>query len=182
MTGLECLQQELIERGCTKSQAEAKGVMIVLDILSKSPERIFSLVEEARNKLRALQEEATKYTGLIDKLKREAIALQADNERARANITAYCNTEFEREQAYIDRFFEALNSCETPEGRDRLKAAQVYANSAILETKYDNTVYNNWMGALLCGASATDGLEEIRSVNPKIDTTNAGWRKVGRRL
>ena len=69
-----------------------------------------------------------------------------------------------RHNAYIDKFFAALNECETPEGRDALKKAQMFVNSVNIKTVYDNTAYINGLAAILTkGESATvaDGLEKI---------------------
>ncbi len=171
MNGLECLHEEMKARGCTSAQINTKAVSVVLDILSEDPGKTFSLVADARKELEKLKSKA-------ELKKHELDVLQWNAEQTREKF----EREFKDKQAYIDKFYAALESCETPEGRDRLRAAQVYANSAILETKYDNTVYNNWLGALLAGASSFDGLEEIRKVNPEIDTPKVRLTNAKRRF
>ena len=154
MTGLECFQQEMMKRGCSKTQVESKAVAIALDILSKDSDCTFSLIREAKEEFRILKGQTER-------------ELKAAEHRKKEILMCY-EPLWKQTREYIERFMTALDSCETPEGRDRIRAAQVYANTAILETKYDNTVYNNWMGALLCGATAFEGLSKIEKVNPKI--------------
>lgn len=68
---------------------------------------------------------------------------------------------------YIDRFYQELSNLETAEARDRLKLAQLFANSVKVETKYDNTAFIVGMAALLSGAKV-DVLKEIRALNPRV--------------
>ena len=50
MTGLDCLKEELLKRGCTKQQADSKVVPVVLEILANNGTP-YTEMEEAKNEL-----------------------------------------------------------------------------------------------------------------------------------
>ena len=70
-------------------------------------------------------------------------------------------------EEYITSFCKDLEKLETPEARDRLKLAQLFANSVCVKTAYDNTAYIVCLGALLAGAKVNN-VKEIKRINPDI--------------
>ena len=73
---------------------------------------------------------------------------------------------------YITNFNKEREKLETPEARDRLKLAQLFANSVHVKTAYDNTAYIVCLGALLSGAKV-DAIKEIKKINP--DIVDPAW-------
>lgn len=168
MTGLELLKAEMIRRGCTKQQTESKVVPVVLDIVSQSG-NTYHATETVRDNLKALQ----------SSLSFNRIALERAREELNQTRNEINALKGERDEAiravegeaveYIEKFYKALEDMETPEGRDRLKAAQVFINSVNVETKYDNTAFIVALGSLLSGVQYSP-LDELKKINKKIGT------------
>ncbi|MBQ6503148.1 MAG: hypothetical protein IJI57_04445 [Flexilinea sp.] len=155
MTGLDCLKEEMLRRGLTKAQCESKTVAVVLDILANS---------------------GTSYTEQYDienhleKLKQEC----ADTERYLHNLRGQYQKEREEIvkwkdeiQQYVDGLLEQLKTCETKEGQDRLKLAQMFVDSVNVQTKYDNTAFIIGLSAILSSGEVAP-VEELRKINNKI--------------
>ena len=159
MTGLDCLREELLAKGFNTQQVNSKIFLGTLEVVANSQ---------------------GKYTDL-DRLEKDIKELKSEAEDLNAavrNLTDLRNTlktqlsekiemEYRPIQEYIDSFFEALEECETPEGRDALKVAQVFVNSCSVNTKYDNTAYIIALGSILSKGGYYP-MEELSKVNPTI--------------
>lgn len=162
MTGLDCLREEMERRGFTKSQIESKTAAAVLDILTKNGDKFSSIVE-------AEAEESK----LLHKLHNERRNLELNIASYRATISSLrmqldgIIERGDKEQAYIDKFYNALSECETAEGRDAMRRAQVFVNSVSVDSKYDNTAFIIALGAILSGGEYGP-IEELKKINPKI--------------
>lgn len=151
MTGLECLKEELIKRGYTKQQVSGKVVAGVLDILSKSNGEYTNLhevsaeINEAEAKLKWFE------------MRRASIEREIEEERKDVKKLQ------DKTQEYIDKFYEAINKCETEEGRDALRIAQMFVNSINIDTCYDNTAYIKGLALILSrgNIAAMDMLERV---------------------
>lgn len=155
MTGLDCLKEEMMRRGMTKQQCEAKLVAVVLDILTKAD---------------CNHEEEYQIKADIESLKQEHQKIQAQIERDRAdwqNDVRLYGEKVKELDAYLQNFNMALENCETQEGRDRLKLAQMFINSVDVDTKYDNTAYIIGLAAILSRGEIAP-IEELRKINKKI--------------
>ena len=162
MTGLDCLREEMERRGFTKSQIESKTAAAVLDILTKSGNKFSSIVE-------AEAEESE----LLSKLHNQRYSLERSIAEYRATISSLeyelngIIKRGEEAQEYIDKFYNALHECETAEGRDAMRRAQVFINTVNVDSKYDNTAYIIALGAILSDG-AYGPIDELKKINPKI--------------
>lgn len=154
MTGLDCLRDELIKRGFSKSQVNSKVVPAVLDILAGSGtkyEDMWKDESDASTRLEDLKVE-------IRNKERRAARLDSQAETARRHLEHYAG--------YIDEFNKGLTECETSEGRDAMRAAQIYINSVDVDTAYDNTAYIIGLASIL-SRGEIGAINELRKINKK---------------
>ena len=175
MSGLDCLRTELLKRGYSNAQANARVVAGVLDILANTPNEEYANIQAAREqrdslwndigRLKLLKEDAYKEYEEANALRRK---YKSDNYELlkAANVAKYNEV-----QAYINKFFHALDDAETPEGRDRLRAAQTYVNSVDVDTKYDNTAFIIGLASILSGGN-TGAIDQLKKINPKLSRTD----------
>lgn len=159
MTGLELLEQEMIKRGCTVQQTQAKIIPIILGIIAGGGNEYINLARVAddikteKNRLERLRKE-TKWE----------IEIQQENEKR-------YKTEIEKYQKQVEplvqEFMTALNSCETPEGKDALRMAQMFVNSVTVDSKYDNTAFIIGLAAIL-SRGAFEPMQELKKINTKL--------------
>lgn len=150
MTGLDCLKEELYNRGMTRQQVESKVVPVVLDIVAGEVDKF------------------TNYATADKELSERNMRLNAREVWIKTyedEIKTMCN----KTKSYVDGFFDALTKCETPEGRDRLKAAQTFINTVNVQTPQNNTAYIFCLGAILSGCGADIALKKIMASEPYID-------------
>lgn len=154
MTGLDCLRNELRKRGFAKSQLDSKILPAVLDILAGSGtkyEDMWKDESDASTRLTDLKSE------ICDKECRLAgLELRADT--AKQYLKDY--------ERYIDEFNRGLTECETSEGRDAMRAAQIYINSVDVNTAYDNTAYIIGLASIL-SRGEIGAISELRKINKK---------------
>lgn len=160
MTGLECLYEELQKRGYTKQQLiNLKIIPILLDIVSNSG-GMYQDLNTLQKDVNRLKREKKDAENELNNLKSSISSLEW-------NIQNKADSRYKRTEDYVNKFFDALNSCETPEARDALKTAQMFVNSVDVETKYDNTAFIIGLSAILTrGAIAP--VDELRKINKKI--------------
>ncbi len=174
MTGLDCLKEELLKRGARKQQVESQIVPLVLDIVANSNgeftdygqltddvQRLRKTVDSLQGRYSELMSEYVKLNVQVTYLRTEKREL---HEKARAE---FLSSEAGHAQQYADKFFKALEDCETPEARDRLRAAQVFTNTVNIDTKYDNTEYIRGLWILLSGTSL-NGLDKLHKMTPDL--------------
>lgn len=157
MTGLDCLKEEMLSRGCTKAQCESKTVAVVLDILSKSGDA-YTRQYEMEAELKKIQEECECWDKYYAELM-ERIKWERQKQENWENET----------QSYINDLISQIEKCESIEGRDRIKCAQMFVNSVDVSTKYDNTAYIIGLSAILSGGKIAP-VDELRKINKKIPT------------
>lgn len=156
MTGLDCLREELKNRGLPKSQIESRGVAMTLDILANSGDHYTKMWQdetELTQKVKALTSEKSGLEREVEFYERKASGYRsrADSER-------------EEYLKYIKAFFAALEECETEEGRDTLKKAQMFVNTVSVDTKYDNTAFIIGLSAILSNGKV-GALSELKKIN-----------------
>lgn len=155
MTGLELLRNEMISRGCTRAQAESKTVAVVLDIVANSgtmytdTERLLSDIEHLEAYKRWTEREIREKQNQADR------------------IIAEARQEEKRVREYIEKATKAMMECETQEGRDALRSAQMFVNSVDPQTKYDNTAFIIGLASILSRGNVA-AIDELRKINPKI--------------
>ena len=157
MTGLDLLKHEMLKRGATKAQVESKILPMVLDIISEDDKGgAYKRLDEVEKKIK----------------EKELRFREMDWDRNRARAEAERIIEDAKEQwkeinGYISEFYEALKNCETPEGRDAMRRAQVYRNSINIKNGYDNNAYIILLGQIL-SVGDMGGLNAVKKINPTL--------------
>ena len=155
MNGLDCLREEMASRGLTRVQIESKTVAVVLDILSKSGDKYQKMWET--------EQELTKRASAAQQTIRYLDDKEYDLDRKENELREV----FETERKYIDDFNKSLEECETQEGRDRMRIAQMFVNSVDIDTKYDNTAFIIGLSAILSGGQI-NAIKELKKINSKL--------------
>lgn len=156
MTGHELLREELKKRGFTANQIDSKVVGGVLDVVAQNPNTTFADIQEAEQELVKLRSEFERKKGIYER----------ELERIRIEKQSIIKSVMEKEQ-YINDWLEKLSECETAEGRDRMRIAQMFVNSVNVDSKYDNTAFITGLAAILTGGKI-GALEEMKKINPII--------------
>ena len=156
MTGFELLKEELKKRGFTKQQVEnSKMLPTVLDIIAQSGDRYTNIV--------LLEKDIRRLEDNITQLYRSIRDLKVQEEK----ISKEIQSKKDEYKAYIDEFYKVLENCETPDGRDAIKIAQMFINSVNVDSKYDNTAYIIALGAILSKGKVA-AIEELKKINKKL--------------
>lgn len=155
MTGLELLREELKKRGFNDHNVNGKLVAAVLDILSNT-DHVYSDMVKAEQELDAVRR-GVKHKS-HEYMRREFELKQAEQDFKQAR--------WEMVQ-YIEKFNAALSECETAEGRDAMRRAQMFVNSVSVNSKYDNTAYIIGLASILTNGSI-GAIDELKKVNPKL--------------
>lgn len=162
MTGLDCLREELAKRGLTAQQYESKTVAVVLDVLASSGDRYTEMWKaEVGTTKRQKEAERALYHAENEKKRYDALI-----EQAKDDLKAYERKAKEIEE-YINKMCAVLEECETAEGRDVMRTAQMFVNSVTVDTKYDNTAYIIGLATIL-SQGGISGIDELRKINKKL--------------
>jgi len=166
MTGLDCLREEMMNRGLNKAQCNSKVAAVVLDIVANAGtkyQEIYEEEQEASKELRSIE----RHLKLIkDELSRTKLLLnkyEREIDEA-AERREHC-------EDYIDEFNKSLQKCETAEGRDAMRTAQMFVNSVDVDTKYDNTAYIIGLASILSGGKV-QAMQELKKINKKLPINN----------
>ena len=162
MTGLDCLREEMKNRGMRQSQIESQVVPVILDIIAESENKYAEMWREEvaeTTKLKELRSEIRSAEHRLDYLNRLVGKMEQEEEEAEKH-REHC-------EDYIDEFHKALEACETADGRDIMRVAQMYVNSVSVDTKYDNTAYIIGLAAILSGGKI-NAIEELQKINKKL--------------
>lgn len=169
MTGMERLKEEMINRGCTKSQAESKAVAVVVDILAQTGTHYLQEYQESRE-IVDLKEAAGQELSKARSIRRQAEFELQQAKQAKFDI----ETHRQSLEEYVQDFTESLKQCESAEGRDRMKAAQMFCESVTIRTAYDNTEYIKGLAAILAGQTVAALDSGIKRISPTTGTQKAG--------
>lgn len=162
MTSLDCLREELKQRGMNKTQIESAVVAVVLDIVANSGNKytkIYEAENDASKKLIELKDRIWHAEVELNTVKHAVEVMRKEEEELRRRREHF--------EDYIDKFNKGLNECETAEGRDAMRTAQVYINSVDVDTKYDNTAYIIGLASILSNGKIS-AIEELQKINKKI--------------
>ena len=166
MSALDWIRDKLLEKGYTKQQVNSSVVPAVVDILDSYDD------EYAK-----IKEQEDKETERLKEIRRAIYALEVYRTDLKEQVREQEDL-LERYQAdadYIAAFNKALENCETAEGRDMMRRAQVFVNSVFVDTKYDNTAYIIGLSAIL-SSGEIGPLEAMRKLNPDV------YKRAGVRL
>lgn len=155
MTGLECLREELKKRGYNDHNVNGKLVAAVLDILSNT-DHIYSDMVKAEQELDAVRKDVKRKSIKYRQREFELEQAERDFKQARWEVVQY-----------IEKFNAAITECETAEGRDAMRRAQMFVNSVSVDSKYDNTAYIIGLASILT-SGAIGAMDELKKMNPKL--------------
>lgn len=169
MKELEEVKQEMKNRGWQNTNL--KCLPMIVDICCDKQITLYENIAELEERKMALSEEVDSLNDRRAAIMREIVRNRNINEQmledrwkeSRAKDLEVAS----QVNAYIDKFFEALNNCETAEGRDALRIAQTYVNSVNVETKYDNTAFIVGLAAVLSKTEISP-VEELKKINRKL--------------
>lgn len=169
------LKERLISLGYNRSQADSKVVYGVLSIVANDDS--YLEIDRAISTLRALNKRIADTECNLSALKMQEESLrkrlQSFNGEVEKFDTRILNTlkaRYEVDIDYVKKFLSALESCETPEGRDSMRLAQAYINAVEVDTKYDNTAFIVGLSAIL--ANSKWPISEIKKINKKLPEVN----------
>ncbi len=170
MTGLECLQDELVKCGFSRQQAKSKTVVATLNILAGSNGKFLEID-------RLLEEESSLKIRVED-LKRQVVQIQQTRDSLVASLKREEESFNNDVQAYVQRFYEALWNCETKEGRDVLRMAQLFMNTVSIDTVYDNTAFINGLASILTRGNACN-IDQLKPISkqrtPYVSVSDGGF-------
>lgn len=150
---IDTLREEMINRGCNNSQLNSKVLPIILDIINNTDNDNVGLWEKEEiysKKLNNLEQSCRFAEERYNKIKQ----LQKE-------IT----DEWKTIKEYIEKFNQELLNCETQEGKDAIKRAQLYVNSVRVNTKYDNTAFIIGLAAILSNGKI-ETIQRLKEINP----------------
>ena len=166
MTGIECLQQELLNQGFTRKQTESKVLIGALGIISKNPDR-YSEEDRLLEEVKQLKERKTNLEETVNEYERKYRVCKSELDSIIMKVNEEADRQYKQTKEYIDSFFKAIEECETPEGRDAIKTAQMFVNSVNVNTKYDNTSFIIGLATILAQGNIAP-IERLQKINEKI--------------
>lgn len=158
--------QKLMDAGIAKRIAYNKTARTAFAVCSENPdlfkmatleneiERDESTLKMLRTNIEAAKKELKKIEAQTDGLQKVA--------RKFPGITRASEI-YKKNEELIDSFNKSLQECETEEGRDTMRKAQLFVNSVDVNTDQNNTVFINGLACILsdgkCG-SLFDGFKK----------------------
>lgn len=165
---LEQIKQEMIKRGANKAQAESKTVHFVLDVLADS--HAFVDVYDAEKRLSDLKSRCCLELGAQENELRNQRRRLSDKEfevEEREKEVEINEKALKENVEYIKKWCETLANCETQEGRDAMRIAQLFINSTSINTKYDNTAFIIGLASIL-SSGKMQPIDELKKINPSL--------------
>ena len=150
MTAIDCLKQELERRGATKAQIDSKVAVMVLDIVSGAEGKYMDL-SELKKELKIYEDELKHKKRRLDEVSREIEIAEQRLAKFNAEFQKVIDERYRHLFEYIESFYAALNECETAEGRDAMRRAQVFINSVNVETDQNNSMFIQGLALVMAG-------------------------------
>lgn len=161
----------LIAHGCHKQQVYCKTadtlIPAILDFITKGD--LYTRLTEDEEQAVATAKVAQGLHRIVNEYKSEIAELE---QRRSSLIDARVNEII----GYIEEFNKAIQECETPEARDRLKMLQMFVNTVKVDTKYDNTAFINGIASILSGVSAS--VDKLQKVTADEVSVKKAYRKI----
>ena len=162
MTGLDCLRDELKRRGLMDSQINSKVAAVVLDVVAQSGDK-YTKMWKSETDTSKRERDLLNTIAWAEKRKSD---LEIDIEIANRRLEE-CEEKKREIETYINTLCEALDKCETAEGRDTMRIAQMFVNMVDVDTKYDNTAYIIGLAAIL-SRGGINAIGELKKINKKL--------------
>ena len=154
----EEVKTELMKRGLPKGSVESKYVPQVMDIVLGTD--YFVKISEDEEEIKRQERR------VIDAKNRANAEVWKAMHKANLDVA---NVQADKE--YIANFYKALFDCDTEEGKDVMRTAQVFINSVNVKTVYDNTAFIIGLAAILSGGKV-GAIEELHKLNTKIPSVD----------
>jgi len=174
MNGLDCLREELIEKGLKKTQTENKIVAAVLDIVANSHNKYTKIWEDERDeteKLIKTKRELEYYKEKARTSKNYVKALlqrESELEEQLKQKETEARKRIESLQEYERIFSTVLSNCETKEARDLIRKVQFFMDNTKIDTPQNNAAFINGLAIILSSTNTVvNGLEKLKKI--KID-------------
>ena len=168
MTGRQIFITEMQKRGMTNQQINSKVLAVALDILSDNEDLIFEMVKDLEDKVVELKSEIRRYEEMATKAETEYLEKKKQFNDFETALTNSALQIWRDSATYIAEWLESLKNCETAEGRDLMRKAQVFINSTDVNTKYDNTAYIIGLASILSGDTNSSPIAQLKKINPKL--------------
>lgn len=170
---IEEVKNEMINRGCSKAQTEGKYIPMVISILTKNNSfvelsDVTLEIEQKKYRLNELKAQCSEYVKDIEHYKELYNDLKRIEKEVSRRAAEVANSKVKETNDYLDKFFSALEECETKEGRDALKRAQMFVNSVNVDTKYDNTEFIKGLASILSVGNGAS-MEKLDKITEKIE-------------
>lgn len=138
MTGIDALREKLTEMGANKAQLDSKVIPMMLAIFADESNAIdaYKAFEETWIEAR--------------KAAQEAMTIQDRSRKWEERLEERQNA-IKRMLDDLTRKAEKIATCETPEGRDRMRLALWFKDNAYTDNVYQRTEYNKGLAAILAG-------------------------------
>lgn len=154
----ELCKEWMLSHKYSDAQANSKAVTGAMDFVAykfANGENWYTQFEKDRKTFAELKGYIQYFQGEKERLHGEISDLE---QRRHSLVDARINEII----GYIEEFNKAIQECETPEARDRLKMLQMFVNTVEVDTKYDNTAFINGIASILSGVSASvDKLQKV---------------------
>lgn len=173
MTKLDWLREEMAKKGASKAQLNSKLVAMVLDILTDAGDKYEEMWDEEEKenlRLEEIKRQINRANSEADSVIRQIQGLKDEKQRIE-NLVPKWDGYIKEWEEYVDKFNKSLEECETAEGRDTLRIAQMFVNTVNVDTKYDNTAYIIGLASILSNGrmSAIDELKKINKNLPSVE-------------
>lgn len=159
----------LIKAGASKQMADSKTAQICFTVCANNP-KLLELID-----LNEVYKKRVIELGNIESRINYAQSLEPKYDRIREFINSHKGVEkaadvYQANAEYIEKFNKSLDECETKEGRDALRLAQVFVNSVNTNTDQNNTAFINGLACILsrgeCG-SLFNGFKKLHAEDPR---------------
>lgn len=168
MTGLELLNDTLRKQGFQQKQIDSKIVASVLSIIADDV--VFIDLREEKIELQNLKRERDFIENQINDLKNEKTYLQRSFQDAQAEFykekQEFVASTFEIKK-YVDNFNKSLLECDTDDGKDAMRKAQLFINQCNIDSKYDNTAFIIGLSQILSNGKMGP-IDDLKKINPKL--------------
>ena len=162
MKALDEIREELKKKGANSGQLSSKLLPMIMDVVSGAGDK-YSAMYKLENDIMSLRVSFD----VINKAKKN---LEADVNWLKDERQTIIDEINEEIGGYCEKFIKALNECETPEARDRLRIAQMFVNSVHVEGVNDNAMYIAGLASILSNGevAALDELQKMKPNKPKL--------------
>lgn len=169
----EVVKETLMNNGLNHSQANSRAAKVTYAICSKNPDllKLFDTekeIDKAEKRLNEIKQEIEDKTQELTKKK-----------EINKNVEDKAQKTLDKVKDYIDNFNKAVKECETAEGRDTLKVAQMFVNSVEIQNAQNNTAFINGLACILSNGKSGFLFGGFKRITPDEFETDANTMRYG---